>query len=372
MDWSTLGLIPHLVYLPEESACLWRALLLQRGVFAPRTLQEWKSRLDAAPNSLPTTLFVDLSSEDSNQLRQIYGFPNINIPLLPEEPELSQALANALETPIPDLLRQSEIASEIARGAPGSQVVVLLVLDGLAYEDVLDWRYPANWQWKRRPCIVDGVTLTTAAMPRVIGTPPLAHRLFQKGFKQHLGFTYWERDSNALTDILFAEFSKNQLMKVSEFAQILDHLVDSSFNTPTYIQIVRDGLDQFVHRHRERPDIRNVLRELERSICHLLDLLATLRCSVRVFVTSDHGILWYQQQTVITGPGNVQSARYVADEVDGTDNRFFRISDMSGDYTVIVGPQHICRNRRNNEWGFHGGISGRESLIPFLMLDYRP
>jgi hypothetical protein len=117
----------------------------------------------------------------------------------------------------------------------------------------LEWQYPGNWSWARRPCIVDGITLTTTGMPHVIGHPPLAHQLFQLGYKQHLGFTYWERNNNDLTDTLFAEFGKGQITRVSEFAQVLDQLADSEFDSPTYVQIVRSGLDQFVHRYRERP-----------------------------------------------------------------------------------------------------------------------
>ncbi|MFN8469222.1 MAG: alkaline phosphatase family protein [Caldilineaceae bacterium] len=372
MDWSELNVIPHIVQLPGETSCLWRAVLLQHGILVPITLHQWKGILDAAPRATAPTVFVDLSPNEVYQLRHIYGFPQVQMPLLPDEPDLSRTLVDALSSPIPDLLRQSQIAFEIARQAAGAHIIVLLVLDGLAYEDVLDWQYPANWQWTRRPCFVDGITLTTTAMPRVIGLPPLAHRLFQQGYKQHYGFTYWERDSNDLTDTLFAEFSKAQLTKVSEFSQILDRLADSNFSAPTYVQIVRNGLDQFVHSYRERPNVRNFLRELEHAVWDLLDLLATFQCSVRVYVTADHGILWYEKQPVTTISTNSPSARYVTTETHVNDDRFTRICEASEDYTVAVGPYHICRNRRVNEWGFHGGISGRESVIPFLTLDYRP
>ncbi len=372
MNWAGLDVIPHLGHLQEETACLWQALFAQRGMLVPHSLLEWKGTLDAAPRGLPATIFVDLPPDEAYQLQRVYGFPQLDMPLLPQEPELSQVIADALDTPIPGLLRQSQIAAEIEHSAPGNQIVVLLVLDGLAYEDVVGWQYPAEWQRMRRPCLVDGVTLTQLAMPRAIGSPPVAHRLFPKGFKQHLGFTYWERESNALTDTLFAEFSKTQLTRVSEFDQILDCLADWNFNAPTFVQIVRDGLDQFVHSYRERPDIGSFLRELERSIARLLDLLATFHQRVRVYITADHGILWYQQHDIVPVAGNVQSARYVAGDVQINSNSVVRISEEAGNYSVIVGPQHIYRNRRNNEWGFHGGISGRESLVPFVTLDYRP
>ncbi len=372
MDRSILDVIPHITQLPRETACLWKAMLQQHGVFLPETIHAWKNLLDEAPRGLAPTLFVDLPPSDAHQLHQFYGFPRIELPLLPGEPELSQTLVSALSEPIPSLLTQSQIAFEVANTGQGAQIIVLLILDGLAYEDVLDWQYPYKWQWTRRPCFVDGATLTATGMPRVIGSPPLAHQLFQRGYKQHFGFTYWDRDSNDLTDTLFAEFSGSQLTKVSEFAQILERLANTRFDAPTYIQIVRNGLDQFVHSYRERPDIRHYLRELEKSIHNLLDLLTNFQRSVRVYITADHGILWYKQQSVAAIIENPRSARYVANDIDVSDSRFSRIHDMSANYTVAVGLDHILRRRHTNEWGFHGGISGRESLVPFLAFDYRP
>ncbi len=372
MDWSVLEIIPHHTRLPEETASLWRATFLQRGFCLPATLHKWKCLLDEAPQSMSPTLFVDMSLEDSHQLQQVYRFPKLEVPLLPDEPELSQVLVSALNTPIPNLLTQSQIASEIVCTAQGAQVIVLLIMDGLAYEDILAWQYPTLWQWTRRPCLVDGVTLTTTCMPRVVGSPPLAHRLFQRGYKQHIGFTYWERASNDLTDILFAEFSSNQLMRVNEFAQILERLAATKFDAPTYIQIVRNGLDQLVHNHRERPDIHHYMQNLEKSVQNLLNLLTTFRRTVRVYITADHGILWYEGQNMTAIIDNPSSARYVTGNIAMSEGRFSTINESSASYTVAVGQDQILRRRRANEWGFHGGISGRESLVPFVMLEYRP
>lgn len=372
MDWSSLDLVPHIAQLSEETACLWQAVYSQQGILAVNSLQQWKVRLDADPRGMPPTLFVDPLPADVHQLSQVYGFPVTHVPQLPGEPALSLALAKALSSPIPGLLKQSEIAAEIASLAHGAHIIVLLVMDGLAYEDVLNWNYPAAWKCKRRPCFVDGVTITHIGMPRVIGTPPLAHRLFLQGYKQHLGFTYWHRESNELTNALFSEFSKQQLTRVNEFADILDRLASSNFSSPTYIQIVRNGLDQFVHTYREHPNIRNFLRELELAVQQLLDILVTFQCSVSVYVTADHGILWFDGQGVVDTTDNPQSARYVPNHIYTPNDKFSRLSEASGNYTVAVGPNRIFRNRRHSEWGFHGGISGRESLIPFLALAYKP
>jgi hypothetical protein len=372
IDWHALDTIPHVAHLPKETACIWQAYMSRHGVYTLDSLQSWKKLLDTEAQSLSPSLFIDPTPEDEEQLRRTYGFPELTVPLLPSEPALSRILADAIANPIPGLMVQSLIASEVARRAVGAQIVVLLILDGLAYEDVVDWMPPDGWRCCRQPCLVDGLSVTHHAMPRVVGTPPLTHRLFLQGFKQRLGFTYWERDANALTDTLFEEFPEGQLTRVTEFAEILAQLSDASFGTPTYIQIVRNGLDQFCHGYRERPDIRHFLRELEASVGQLLGMLASFGRVTRVFVTADHGILWYSHQAVIQLPSYVQSARYAEGAVDTGDVETVEVTDASGCYTCLVGPDRLIRARRTNEWGFHGGISGRESLIPFVEFEHRP
>lgn len=372
MDWKALEKVPHIAYFPQESACIWRQILGQRGIFMPRTIHEWKLRFDASPRSLPPTLFLSPSLEDEEQLRQHYGFPVFAIPLLPTEPELSQVLASALSVPIPGLLVQSDIADRVVNRATGADIVLLLVFDGLAYEDVLDWTYPSDWRCRRNLCLVDGLSSTHSAMPRVVGTPPLTHRLFKMGFRQRTGFTYWEREANPLTDMLFAEFSDRQLIKVSEFAQILKCLERESFDTRTYVQIIRHGLDQFCHGYRERPSIPHFLGELQNSVRDILELLSSFQMVTRVFITADHGILWYDNQKILSSVNRGQSARYIANNVPDPGAELVNVHDVTGNYAALVGTDRILRKRRINEWGFHGGVSGRESLVPLVELEYRP
>ena len=372
MDWALMQALPHLVMLPQATASLWRAVFTQRGFYMPPTLQSWKSRLDAELNAMPVSIFVDPPPADLLQLRQVYGFPELVIPMLPEEPELSQVLAASLTTPISGLPRQSQLAATISQALVGTHIVGLLVFDGLAYEDVLNWQYPPGWQVSCLPCIVDGMTLTSSAMPSIIGSPPLAHRLFQLGYKQHYGFAYWDRESNELTDTMFAQFSVNQLFKVSEFAQILERIAKTDFKLPTYLQIVRNGLDQFVHGYRERPNVRHFLGEMESALHRLLDVLAAPQKPVRLHITADHGILWHADQAVVSVGEHIQTPRYKAGAFSMPDVPAVTISEPTESYSAIVGPRHIFRARRTNEWGFHGGISGRESLVPFITLDYHP
>jgi hypothetical protein len=42
------------------------------------------------------------------------------------------------------------------------------------------------------------------------------------------------------------------------------------------------------------------------------------------------------------------------------------IKERGETYSVLAGDTTITRHRKVTEWGFHGGISVQESLVPFL------
>lgn len=376
MDWQAVELIPHSVELPAACAPLWSSLIEAKGVYTPTCIREWKVRLDSNPGLMPATLFVDLPENERQHLGQTYGFPHVAAPHLPPEPELSQVLAGAMTSPIPGLLVQSRIGALIAEQSRGVGLVVLLVFDGLSYEDTLNWRFQKPnssqfWYSRNRPCLVDGRTITESAMPRIVSNPPIGQRLFRKGYKERVGFTYWER-TNELTDQLFVGFAPNQIHRVSEFAEVLDQLNNSTFSAPTYIQIVRNGFDQYCHGHRERPQLGFLLQELVTAINDLLDVLASSGQSVHLYVTADHGILWHDSQAVCQlASGNLPS-RHVAGEKTDTPAPTVIIKERQQTYTALVGPDHLTRKRHMNEWGFHGGVSASESLVPLIELILYP
>ena len=107
-------------------------------------------------------------------------------------------------------------------------------------------------------------------------------------------------------------------------------------------------------------------------MCRLLDLLSDSQQVVRVFITADHGILWHNDQKVVSLGVNAHSARYVVGHVATDSTLMVHITDKIGKYTAVVGPYFITRSRRTNEWGFHGGVSARESLVPLFELEHRP
>lgn len=376
MDWQSIERIPHSVELPAASAPLWSSLFSARGVYTPTTIREWKVRLDSDPGLMPATLFVDLPDNERQHLCRTYGFPHVIAPHLPPEPELSRLLAGAMTRPIPGLLVQSGIGTWIAEQSSGVGLVVLLVFDGLSYEDTLEWDFQnpdgsRQWCFRNQPCLVDGRTITDSAMPRIVGDPPIGQRLFRKSYKERVGFTYWER-TNELTDQLFVGFAPNQIHRVSEFAEVLDHLNNSNFSAPTYIQIVRNGFDQYCHGHRERPQLGFLLRELATAISDLLDVLARSGQSIHLYVTADHGILWHDSQAVCQLASGNPPSRHIAGEKTDAPAPTVIIKERQQTYTALVGPDHLTRKRHMNEWGFHGGVSARESLVPLIELILYP
>ena len=358
IEW--LHAIPCLTEIPENYRALWDLCLAD--VWCPASLEEWRERIDS-PREIDadSTLFVNLSPSDREELTQVFGFPTIEFPTLPSIDQVNQALPSRFETT--NLFKQSNVAAEITSRIRQElpQIVVLLVFDGLSFYDVVDWKLPRA---TLEPCLVDGLSVTNNAMQRLIGSPVLTHRLFELGYIRRLGFSYWERAANALTDTLFSQFPPNQLHRVTTFDEVLERLGASEWSAHTYVQIIRSGLDTVCHSHRERPDVSSLLEGLRQDILSLLAVLQKTGKSFRLFITADHGILWYTEQAILPLAQEKFKTRYTEGNVASGDNVLTLQSD-EGTYTVLTGDKVIAKNRKSNEWGFHGGISAQESLVPF-------
>ena len=352
--------IPRITEIPENYRALWELCLTD--VWCPASLEEWRERIDS-PREIDadSTLFVNLSPSDREELTQVFGFPTVKFPALPSIDQVNEALPNCFETT--NLRKQSDVAVEIAGRVSLAlpQIVVLLVFDGLSFYDVVDWKLP---QATLEPCLVDGLSVTNSAMQRLIGSPVLTHRLFELGYIRRLGFSYWERAANVLTDALFAEFPPNQLHRMTTFDEVLRKIKASGWETHTYVQIIRSGLDGVCHSNRERPNTKSILDDLKRDILLLLEVLQETGKSFRLFITADHGILWYADQDIIPLAQEKFNARYTDGSIAGGDNLLI-LNTNEGTYTVLTGDKVIAKQRRVTEWGFHGGISAQESLVPF-------
>ena len=352
--------IPCLTEIPENYRALWELCLAD--VWCPASVAEWRERIDS-PNEIDTsaTLFVNLSTGDKEELTNVFGFPTVGFPPLPSIAQVNEVLPGRFETT--NLFKQSNVAAEITSRISSElpQIVVLLVFDGLSFYEVTDWKLPDA---RLEPCLVDGLSTTENAMQRLIGSPVLTHRLFELEYVRRLGFSYWERSANALTDALFAEFPESQLHRVTTFDEVMETIKTSEWPTHTYVQIIRSGLDGACHSHRERPDVSSLLEGLRQNILSLLEVLQETGESFRLFIAADHGILWYSEQDILPLAQEKFKTRYTEGNVASGDNVLTLQSDK-GTYTVLTGDKVIAKNRKSNEWGFHGGISAQESLVPF-------
>ena len=355
-----LRFIPCLTELPENYRALWELCL--GDVWCPTSLAEWRERIDApGDNDIDQTLFVNPSPSDREELTQIFGFPTVEFSPFPTIEQVNKALPSRFKTT--DLLKQSEVAAEIterlARELP--QIAVLLIFDGLSFYEGAKWELSGA---TLEPCLVNGVSTTKDAMRRLIGSPVLTHRLFDLKYVRRRGFSYWERSTNPLTNALFAEFPETQLHRVTAFKEVLAELEQSEWQTPTYVQIIRSGLDSVCHYHRERPNISSLLDDLRKDIVSLITVLQETSKAFRLFITADHGILWYNNQDIVPLAQEKSKARYTEGNVECGDN-VLTLKSAEGTYTVLTGDRIIAKNRKVTEWGFHGGISAQESLVPF-------
>ena len=367
--FKSLKQIPCLATLPEETQGLWEMCL--SDIWRPSSLAEWRETVDA-PWEVATkkVLFVNFPGTESKELMDTFGFPNIDLPAFPPIEWVNQKLPERFNTLCTDdskLLKQSQLVQAVTDRVSYMlpDIVVFLVLDGLSLYDVADWTFPESWHVVCEPCLVDGLTVTTCGMRRLIGSPPLTHQLFTLGYMQRLGFSYWERSKNQLTNILFSEFPPSQLFRITTFEEILDRLQNTDLPNRTFIQIVRTGLDGVCHSHREQPNIDAMLSQLKLDIEQIVEAVGASQKTVRIFITSDHGILWFKKQKVMPFQSGRASARYTYAESTSDTSRI-TIAESGEAVTVLTGDKVIAKNRKVTEWGFHGGISAQESFVPLF------
>lgn len=340
-------------------------------IWRPSSLSEWRDVVDAPWEvSTKATLFVNFPETESKELTEIFGFPTIDLPVVPPTELVNQKLPDrfsALCTDESKLLKQSQLVQIVTDRVSYTlpDIVVFLVLDGLSLYDVADWIFPESWHVVCEPCLVDGLSVTTNSMRRLIGSPPLTHRLFALGYVQRLGFSYWERSQNQLTNVLFSEFPPSQLFRVTTFGEVLDRLQNTDLPNRTFIQIVRTGLDGVCHNHREKPNIDTMLSYLKSDIEQIFEAVGSYQKTMRIFITSDHGILWFTEQKVTPFKSGSASARYTYAK-SSSDVSGVTIAESGETFTVLIGDEVIARNRKVTEWGFHGGISAQESFVPFF------
>ena len=251
-------------------------------------------------------------------------------------------------------------------------VVVLFLVDGLAYGDVLEWICESL-----QPCFVDGPSVTYRFLddnrlnPRVgfasiINRPSVHERMYVHGYHFPRGFTYWQPESNTIADFMFEGIP---FSRVANFESILHTLATQPVASQTYLQIVREGLDGLAHGKRElqRLEIESAVQAILNDVNRLIDLLSTSRQKVRLYLTSDHGILWKTEHAwELVNAGKGSHARFTS----------HRPSEDAMEYVVRaenVIPYYLFRypylgtRITINDSGVHGGLSYQELITPLAI-----
>ncbi|MCZ7554456.1 MAG: hypothetical protein M5U05_18070 [Anaerolineales bacterium] len=302
-------------------------------------------------------------------------FPHVKCSRDPFSQELNRVMLQRFDLISESMLCQSVIADRIlSRTSREIDVVVLMLVDGLGYEDarqaVRDGVLPSAFELE--PSLVDVPTMTRAAFPNIVGSPPICVRLFRQGFYERLAFSYWTREDNALSDRIFQGFPHVQ--KTGQFDLITGSLREAlteGGDAKKYVQILRTGLDGYVHAQKRFPPVQAIVDQVFAEFIELTELCAELGARALLFLTADHGILWRNQFTpVLVGAGHGQSSpRYCGwREVHGLKTDQYRQFKWETEDIYCLASPYIRRELRIDEQGVHGGISYEESIVPLVSM----
>lgn len=347
-------------------------------LYLPRDIVVFESALDAvllldSPEIIQPGRWLILGRAHPFQHR----FPYVRVEHDPFTTELNEVLFERFDTALQTMLCQSKLASKIVSNIREVDAVIFMLVDGLSYHEVASWaeeNADVADSWELEPCLVDVPTLTHCAFANIVGYPSLAERLFSSGFYKRTGFSYWTREDNELTDVLFRTIP--MVHKTNDFSFVVDvtgqMLHENSSPRKTYIQILRTGLDGYAHHQKRLPPIDAVVNDVCREYSRLVEIGRKLRHAhgkrTTIYLTADHGILWQRDfQAKQVGEGRPSSsarwspARELHNQIDK--GRRFQVNDEA---YYCLGYPKVRRPLRIDEQGVHGGISFQESIVPFI------
>jgi len=316
------------------------------------SLQELAHLLDA-PQSVPSHRALSFDAD----VRYVARFPTVAVEHDPFTPELNRILFDRYDQIATSMLTQMKIADRIVTSARWAETVVLVLLDGLSYADCRDW--PGV-----EPCLAAAPTITRVGFPAIISSPPLAARLFATGLAKRVGFSYWERRDEPLTARLFHTIADTRRLDPNQpdaFGQVVDWLSTHDL-AGTYVQIVRSALDDYAEGHRTTVPRQALVRQIQRDLEAVEDVLKHKGRPAILFAVADHGILWKADAHRIEFV-DLAGARYIQGRGGAGRGRLFEADGQP--YWVLDYPL-MGRSWGSNEQGIHGGVSFEESIVPFV------
>ena len=262
-----------------------------------------------------------------------------------------------------ELVQQSNIKQHITNRAIGEDLIALVIVDGLSYATA------RNFPFDVQPVMVDGITTTEPGFRRIIyGDSNLSiyGELSQYDFFNVYGFTYWDRGQEALSTELHRAIGDN-VYRINDFENVLERLeAEAPFSDKTYVQITRMGFDQECHNRKEEPNREAVRNNLLSDIQSLAETLERISVNARLFLTSDHGILW-RDQLPDDPPVICDEWHNHARFLQGNHNvEQGMVQDRADKAVTGLGYPALTRELKNTEWGVHGGFSYYESITPFI------
>ena len=320
--------------------------------------------LDDPEPTLPGRLLITSSDTQYSD-----RFPHIRCHHDPFTLTLNDVLFDRYDEVASRMLCQSQVTERIIADAGKYDLIILFLVDGLSYRDVRNWANVDTLPLNIEPCLVDVPTLTQIAFPNLIGDPPLAMRLFDNSYHHRLGFTYWTRQDNRLTDRLFHTIA--EVKKTGRFAEIIAEIqscLTTARQHKIYIQIVRTGLDGYAHAQKRQPPVAAIVKDIQREFEQLATLCSKLGLRACLYLTADHGILWrdeFEPKIIGDAPGK-SSLRWCGwrDLYHQHDKGRRFLAD--GKEYYCLGFPKLRRQLHIDEQGVHGGVSFQESIVPFV------
>lgn len=275
------------------------------------------------------------------------------------------------------LLTTHKVASLIQDDVASHQyeLVVVLLIDGLGYGDVLGWDIGTI-----RPCFVDGPSITfkvfedsnellrSVGFASIVGNPSIAERMYHLGYRNSYGYTYWQAENNLLAGYMFRGVPDNPVINFEAILQLLDK---EPVPPRSYVQIVREGLDGLAHSKRElrTSEVQSAIQALRTDVERLVEIIKRKTLSSVIYITADHGILWKNEHDWEMIGVSGSRPRYSTKRPDATHpDCTIRLENSGVPFYLFTYP-YLGAPIRKNDSGVHGGFSYQESFVPFIKLE---